>query len=212
MTYKGLLIGDSVLYGAINDTRHNPTPKGILNAEQAKIYFAYDLSKPGASFAGLQSNDSAARQASGLPLGQTLDHLLTHTDADCVLFNLGGNDKSLTDGARSELVTNILTVSQTCLQNRKIYGFVGVIDVCVKQAMTNAGIADGDWALTQACQIACSAEVLRQTCLTHGLPYIDIRNKVPVTLNDITGDVVHPDERYCQAIFSEVARAIDSAL
>lgn len=87
--------------------------------------FCYNYAIPGASFAGVLSADQATRAANGMPGGCTLAQLLAQTDAQAVLFNLGGNDHQ----NRSGLPDAVKTVAQACQAAGKIFAFVGVIDI-----------------------------------------------------------------------------------
>lgn len=87
--------------------------------------FCYNYATPGASFTGVLSADQATRAANGMPGGCTLAQLLAQTDAQAVLFNLGGNDHQ----NRSGLPDAVKTVAQACQAAGKIFAFVGVIDI-----------------------------------------------------------------------------------
>lgn len=90
---KTIMIGDSVLYGAIDAGRLINHPQITLNANQNVFDFCYNYATPGSSWAGCFSDDQGVRLANGLPGGRTLAGTFDlHPDAGAVLFNLGGND------------------------------------------------------------------------------------------------------------------------
>lgn len=170
--------------------------------------FCYNYAIPGASFAGVLSADQATRAANGMPGGCTLAQLLAQTDAQAVLFNLGGNDSQ----NRMQLASNVKAAAQACQVAGKIFAFVGVIDINAMSAynyapagtsLYNSGYID------VAADIAAAAEILRQTCRAEGYPFVDLRSGVrPDPWGNITGDVIHPTQQYSTAIFTHVAKSI----
>lgn len=212
---KSMILGDSVAYGSLNTVaggrvvRH---PQIILNERQRTFDFSVNHAVPGASWAGVFSQAPAVRQANGLPGGVTLSDLVASTDCRAVLFNFGGNDDASTAEGQRRMAGHIRGAANICSSYGKLFAFVGVIDVSAKDSWEYASFGATsiyDLHLPQACRIACSAEVLRQTCLAEGYPYIDVRNVVRVSdWGDVTGDEVHPTQGYYEAIFSAVAAAI----
>lgn len=210
---KTIMIGDSVLYGALGQGsgplgcgRVDPHPQEVLNAHQGVFDFCYNYAMPGASFAGVLSIDSVTRQNNGMPNGVALFDLLedVHPDAGAMLINLGGNDYS---GA--SFVSNIEIVADICRYQNRLFAFVGLVDVSLKDSIENTGYT-GDLLpyLQQTGRFAHNADTLKQICAVKGYPYVDIRNHVKHNINGITGDLVHPNQAYSEAIFTHVARAI----
>jgi hypothetical protein len=207
------MIGDSVLYGALGEGtgplgcgRVSPHPQEVLNSHQGVFDFCYNYAMPGASFAGVLSADSLIRTANGMPNGVPLFDLLedVHPDAGAVLINLGGNDFS---GAT--LISNIDIVADICKYQNKLFAFVGLVDICVKESIENTNYT-GDILpyLEQTGRFAYNSDTLKQVCVIKGYPYVDIRNNVKHDLVGITGDLVHPNQAYSEAIFTHVAKAI----
>ena len=208
---KTIMIGYSVLYGALGSGsgplgcgRVSPHPQEVLNAQQNVFDFCYNYSMPGASLANLLSDDQGLRVTAGMPTGCTLsDLLISHPDAQAVLVNIGGNDTGDT------LYADLTTLANTLIQFGKLFAFVGIIDVSVKQSMFNTGyVGNPAPYLDSAKRIASNAEILRQFCGINSYPYVDIRKLVQVDLNNITGDIIHPNQAYSEAIFTKVAKAI----
>lgn len=184
-----------------------------LNANQSTFDFCYNYSLPGASWAGCFSDDSVVRQANGLPAGRTLAQTLDlHTDAEAVLFNLGGNDESMTPDAITLLTSRIKAAANLCIARGKMFAFVGIVDVnttstCNYQPL-GTNLYDSGY-LPLAARIAASAEILRQTCIHEGYAFVDTRNLNKITnWGTITGDLVHPSQSYSTQIFTTVAKAI----
>ena len=93
-----------------------------------------------------------------------------------------------------------------------MFAFVGIIDVNATSTYNyqplGTNLYDSGY-LPLAARIAASAEILRQTCLHEGYPYIDTRNRNLITnWGTITGDLVHPSQSYSTQIFTTVAKAI----
>lgn len=211
MKIRALILGDSVAYGYLDSRpskRLADHPQLVLNREQQLFDFCYNYAVPGASFTGLLSTSSVTRAANGLPNGCTLTQLLASTDAQAVLFNLGGNDSQ----NRAQLASNVKAAAQACQVAGKLFAFVGVIDINAMSAynyapagtsLYNSGYID------VAADIAAAAEILRQTCRAEGYAYVDLRSGVsPEPWASITGDVIHPTQAYSTAIFTHVARSI----
>lgn len=208
MKYKAIMLGDSVLYGATGGTRLSPHPQEVLNASQSVFDFSYNYATSGASFAGILSNSAVTRKANGLPGGITFTELLDQRpDARGVLFNLGGND------ANAALIPSIMSLVDTCRTKGFSFCFIGLIDISVKQSLE---YSQSTWGVVPSIQaasnVAMNAETVRQICLINGYPYIDIRNKVVVDLNNITGDLVHPDQAYSETIFKYVAWTLQASV
>ncbi len=211
---KGILIGDSVLYGS-----HGPgidpmgerlaiTPRQTLNAAQHMYDFCYDYSRPGSNFQDLMSSDPVRREGAGLPGGIALADLLLATDAGAVLINLGGNDF----GHVQDIPGYVNSVAALCTQSGKAFGFVGVVDISVPSSYAYQPIGPTYWDslnLARSAAIASAAEMLRQTCLYQGFPFVDLRNRVPITnWANVTGDVIHPNQVYSIRVFRYVAKVV----
>lgn len=207
------MIGDSVLWGALGTSQLPITPQQTLNANQGVFDFCYNYQMPGSSWAGCFSDDHVVRQTNGLPGGKTLAQTLQlHPDAGAVLFNLGGNDESLTPNAITLLTSRIKTAAQICTANNKLFAFVGVIDVNATSSYNyqplGTSLYDSGY-LPVAARIAAAAEIVRQTCLHEGYAYVDTRNRNLISdWSTITGDLVHPSQQYSTQIFTTVAKAI----
>jgi hypothetical protein len=211
---KGILIGDSVLYGShgpgldpVNE-RLAITPRQTLNASQRVYDFCYDYSRPGSNFQDLLSPDPARREVAGLPGGIALADLLLTTDAGAVLINLGGNDH----GHPQDIPGYVNSVAAACTLAGKAFGFVGVVNISVPSSYAYQPVGSTYWDslnLSRSAAIAGAAEMLRQTCLYQHYPFVDVRNRVPITnWANVTGDVIHPNQAYSIRVFRFVARTI----
>lgn len=207
------MIGDSALYGSIGpgtdieNERLSDHPQLVLNREQAVFNFCYNYSRPGASYAGIFSPDSATRAKNGLPYGVDLNTLLANTDAGAVLFLLGGNDFP----HREQLPSYIKLAAQTCIANNKLFAFVGSPDInaTASYRYLNPGVDFYASNYPQlVAEVAGAVELIRQTCIHENYIYLDTRNHVPVDWSTCTGDLVHPSQEYSRAIFTYVARSI----
>lgn len=211
---KSMLIGDSVLYGSLGPGVNTVTerlvdhPQLVLNRSQEVFDFCYNYAKPGASFAGILSVDSATREANGLPNGITLSQLLQQSDAQAVLFSLGGNDYQ----HKQNIPDYVKQVAQICQAHGKIFAFVGLVDINASSSYTyapNGTSLYNSGYLHVVSEFAAGAELLRQTCRHEGYPFVDIRNGVSATpWESITGDIVHPSQQYSTRIFEYVASSI----
>lgn len=208
------MIGDSVLYGALGEGtgphgcgRTDPNPQQVLNANQGVFDFCYNYAMPGASFEGVLSTNPSVREANGLTGGVSFPALLDlHSDAGAVLINLGGNDQPVESNI---LIQNIETLASICITKGKLFAFVGIIDVSAKDSISNTNYTGSPYPyLVQTARFAANADTLRQVCIIKGYPYVDLRNHIKHNLTGITGDIVHPNQAYSEAIFTHVARAI----
>jgi hypothetical protein len=217
---KGLMIGDSVLYGACGvgtgphgSGRLNSHPQQVLNAQQSVFDFCYNYSMPGASFSGILSSSPQLREANGMPSGCTIKQLLANTDAVGVLISMGGNDNSLDLALHTAFIANIKYVADACVAAGKLFAFVGLVDVHIQESIENMGLT-GDMTpyLRELTRLAANAETIRQVCVLNGYAYVDIRNNIVTASKSITGDIVHPNQAYSEEIFTYVAKAITGAL
>jgi hypothetical protein len=211
---KALMIGDSGMWGAINDTRHTDHPQVVLNREQNVFDFAYNYSKPGASYAGILSSDPTVRAANGLPAGVSLDELLaTHIDCEGVLIGIcAANDAGGTLENHVALADRINTVANICINHNKLFAFVGGFDVNTSDSYENVPTGADFYSsgrLHAAAEIAGNMEILRQVCLQEGYAFVDVKNKVPIhNWMGITADYVHPSQEYSRQVYTYVAKAI----
>lgn len=211
---KSAIFGDSVVNGALASGRVVPLPIQILNQYQKTFDFAYDFQKPGANFAGFTSVDKSTRELNGLPNGITFDdYLKTNPDVIAYLIAFGGNDECGTEADRNLFTERIDSIANTLKNNGKLFAFLGIIDVNVEQSMINSGVVDpiSNYRpyMHHAVRIAACAETLRQWCTLRKYPYVDIRRMGnPISFNNITGDIVHPSQEYCNYIFSTIGRML----
>lgn len=205
-----IMVGDSGMRGSMSGGRLPYPPYAILSHEQGLWDFTDDYSHGGASFAGVLSDDPVAREGSGMPGGITFKELVETNPCVGVLISLGGND----DIARpDELINNIIRMYTIVHQAGKVCAFVGVPDISAAQSWDNTAGSYGSMVeyMQRAAAVAHNADLVKQTCVMYEYPYIDIRNAVPADMRDITGDYVHPNQRYCTEIWKHVARCLVAA-
>lgn len=210
MSIKAILFGDSGAHGVA------PTPSGRLavtpvmnlNAHQSTFNFAYDYSIGGASFANFFSTVPANRALAGLPGGVEFADLLLSTDAGAVLFCMGGIDRNDIPG----LAANIRRAASLCQFAQKHFAFVGVGEINATASYAYTPIGPDFWTsenLATVVGIAAANEVIRQTCLHQGYPYVDVRTLTDIpNWADTTVDIIHPTQSYSTSIFTTVAHAI----
>ena len=208
---KAMMIGDSGLWGAAGQGRLPIYPQMTLNANQSVFDFCYDFSKPGAAWKHIFSPNINDRINGGLPSGLTLEYILSTTDAEAVLFALGGNDY---DNIYA-IISGVKESARLCRQYNKAFVFIGIADVNATSAFNydpqGATSFYESGYIEAAGKLAQAAEVLRQTCGHENLPYIDIRNNVRISdWSTITGDVVHPSQSYSIQINKYIAQAISA--
>lgn len=211
---KSAIFGDSVVNGSLANGKTVPLPIQILNQYQKTFDFAHDYSKPGANFAGFTSDDKTTRELNGLPNGITFDdYLKNNPDVIAYLIGLGGNDDCSTETARQSFTDRIDIIANTLKANGKLFAFLGIIDINIESQMINTGVIDPivnyKPYMHHAVRIAACAETLRQWCNLRKYPYVDIRRMGnPVGFNNITGDIVHPQQEYCNYIFSSIGKML----
>lgn len=207
------MIGDSVLYGAIEAGQLQQHPQITLNTYQNIFDFCYNYATPGASWAGCFQDSQCTRKLNGLPNGKTLEETLNvHQDAEAVLFNLGGNDDTLSLENMLLYIERIKSAAAICKNKNLLFVFIGIIDINVTSTYMHTPITTSIYTqgyLPIAMRFASAAEILRQVCIHEGYPFIDVRNLVKINnWGNITGDLVHPSQDYSIQIFSTVAKAI----
>lgn len=210
MPIKAILFGDSGAYGVAPTPtgRLDVTPVMNLNAAQPVFDLVYDYSVGGASFSNFFSTVPANRALAGLPGGVDFADLLLSTDAGAILFCMGGLDRNNIQG----LAANIRRAASLCQLASKHFAFVGVCEINASASYAYTPIGADFWSsenLATCVGIAAANEVLRQTCLRQGYPFVDVRTLVPVaSWSDVTCDVIHPSQTYSTAIFNKVGRCI----
>lgn len=211
---KAALFGDSGAYGAqgpgtdpVNERLAIP-PVVTLNTAQSLFDFRYDYSRPGASWGKFFSPLQAQREAAGLPNGIEFADLLLGTDAQAILFCMGGIDH----GNLADLPAGVRRAAGLCQRASKAYAFVGVPEIHATASFDYQPHGADFYAslnLQTTVAIASAAEMLRQTCLHEAYPFVDVRNAIRIRdWATVTGDMIHPTQAYSTAIFTRVARFI----
>ncbi len=211
---RSILFGDSCAYGSqgpgldpVNERLAIP-PVATLNSEQSLFDFHYDYSLPGANWGSFFSPVQAERAAAGLPGGIEFADLLLATDAQAVLFCMGGIDH----GNLAALPVGVRRAAGLCQQANKAYAFVGVPEIYATASFEYQPHGTEFYTslnLETAVAIASAAEMLRQTCLHEAYPFVDLRNVLRMLdWTTVTGDMIHPTQAYSTAIFTKVAQSI----
>lgn len=200
---KTALFGDSGANGAGPGPggRHPITPFMTLKARQTLFDFQIDASAGGMSFDSAINGSHAASFAS----------IVTDASIGAVLISLGGNDNTGSAVTEAAFIQNVSAMATMLTLHNKLFCFAGIPDISVKQSWAHTGgtgdaISSGR--LSVGADIARNAEVLRQLCSIRGYLYCDIRNAVAVDLQNITCDIVHPDQLYSIAIYTHIAKWI----